>query len=146
MYHGLYVMYNMCSIFSFLAIFTWNWILVFHCVTSSGHEVKLRKHGHGVIMRSSLCVTGLGGMDTGVAAESEEQRLAREAQAKAMQDQQAEMEAKAKADQQAQWHLPPPPFRPLAEQSFMQYMQFMQETQNKFMQELMGQIGAGGVS
>jgi hypothetical protein len=31
---------------------------------------------------------------------------------------------------------------PLAEQSFMQYMQFIQETQNKFMQELMGQIGA----
>jgi hypothetical protein len=26
-------------------------------VTSSGHEVKLRKHGHGVIMRSLLCVT-----------------------------------------------------------------------------------------
>jgi hypothetical protein len=52
------------------------------------------------------------------------------------------MEAKATADQEAQGHLPPPPFRPLAEQSFMQYMQFMQETQNKFMQELMGQIGA----
>jgi hypothetical protein len=55
------------------------------------------------------------------------------------------MEAKAKADQEAQAHLPPPPFRPLAEQSFMQYMQFMQETQNKFMQELMGQVGAGRV-
>jgi hypothetical protein len=52
------------------------------------------------------------------------------------------MEAKAKADQEAQVHLPPPPFRPLAEQSFMQFMQFMQETQNKFMQELMGQVGA----
>jgi hypothetical protein len=44
-------------------------------------------------------------MDTGVAAESEEQRLAREAQAKAMQDQEAKMEAKAKADQEAQGHL-----------------------------------------
>jgi hypothetical protein len=54
-------------------------------------------------------------MDTGVAAESEEHRLVREAQAKAMQDQQAEMEAKAKANQEAQGHLPPPPFRPLAE-------------------------------
>jgi hypothetical protein len=84
-------------------------------------------------------------MDAGVAAKVEEQRLAQEAQAKAMNDQQAEMEAKAKADQEAQGHLPPPPFRPLAEQSFMQYMQFMQETQNKFMQELMGQIGAGRV-
>jgi hypothetical protein len=54
------------------------------------------------------------------------------------------MEAKAKADQE-NLALPPPPFRPLAEQSFMQYMQFMQETQNKFMQELMGQVGAGRV-
>jgi hypothetical protein len=27
----------------------------------------------------------------------------------------------------------------------MQYMQFMQETQNKFMQELMGQIRAGRI-
>jgi hypothetical protein len=59
-------------------------------------------------------------MDTGVAAEAEEQRLAQEAQAKAANDQQAEMEAKAKADQENQAHLPPPPFRPLAEQSFMQ--------------------------
>jgi regulator of protease activity HflC (stomatin/prohibitin superfamily) len=84
-------------------------------------------------------------MDMGVAAEAEEQRLVQEAQAKAMSDQQVEMEAKAKADQEAQGHLPPPPFRPLVEQSFMQYMQFMQETQNKFMQELMGQIGAGRV-
>jgi hypothetical protein len=67
-------------------------------------------------------------MDAGVATEVEEQHLAREAQTKAMNDQQAEMEAKAKADQEAQVHLPPPPFRPLAEQSFMQYMQFMQET------------------
>jgi hypothetical protein len=62
-----------------------------------------------------------------------------------MNDQQAEREAKAKVDQEAQDHLPPPPFRPLAEQSFMQYMQFMQETQNKFMQELMGHVGAGRV-
>jgi hypothetical protein len=84
-------------------------------------------------------------MDTGVAAEAEEQRLAQEDQTKAMNDQQAEMEAKAKADQEAQAHLPPPPFRPLVEQSFMQYMQFMQETQNKFMQELMGHVGAGRV-
>jgi hypothetical protein len=81
-------------------------------------------------------------MDTGVATEAEEQCLAQEAQTKAVNDQQAEMEAKAKADQEAQAHLPPPPFWPFAEQSFMQYMQFMQETQNKFMQELMGQIGA----
>jgi hypothetical protein len=84
-------------------------------------------------------------MDTGLAADAEEQCLAQEAQTKAMNDQQAEMEAKAKADQEAQAHLPPPPFRPLAEQSFMQYMQFMQETQNKFMQELMGQVGAGRI-
>jgi hypothetical protein len=56
------------------------------------------------------------------------------------------MEAKAKADQEAQGPLPPPPFKPLAKQSFMQYMQFMQETQNKFMQELLGQVGAGRVS
>jgi hypothetical protein len=67
-------------------------------------------------------------MDTGVDAKAEEQRLAQEAQTKAMNDQQAEREAKAKADQEARDHLPPPPFRPLAEQSFMQYMQFMQET------------------
>jgi hypothetical protein len=32
------------------------------CVTSSEHEVKLRKHGHGVIMRSSLYVVGLEGL------------------------------------------------------------------------------------
>jgi hypothetical protein len=84
-------------------------------------------------------------MDTGLAADAEEQRLAQEAQAKAMNDQQAEMEAKAKADQENQAHLPQPPFRPLAEQIFMQYMQFMQETQNKFMQELIGHVGAGRV-
>jgi hypothetical protein len=54
-------------------------------------------------------------MDTGLAAMSEEQRMAREAQAKAVHDKQAEMEAKAKADQEAQEQLPPPPFRPLAE-------------------------------
>jgi hypothetical protein len=81
-------------------------------------------------------------MDVGVPTEAEEQRLAQEAQTKAMNDQQAEMEAKAKNDQEAQAHLPPPPFRPLAEQSFMQYIQFMQEMHNKFMQELMGQVGA----
>jgi hypothetical protein len=72
--------------------------------------------------------------------------LAQEAQTKAINDQQVEMEAKAKADQENQAHLPPPPFRPLAEQRFMQYMQFMQETQKKFMQELMGHVGAGKVS
>jgi hypothetical protein len=65
MYNGLYVMYNMCSIFGFLAIFHLELDFVFHCVTSSGHEVKLRKHGHDVIMRSSLCVTGLGGYGDG---------------------------------------------------------------------------------
>jgi hypothetical protein len=64
---------------------------------------------------------------------------------KAKHDQQAEMEAKAKADQEAQEPLPQPPFKPLAEQSFMQYMQFIQETQNKFMQELLAQVGAGRV-
>jgi hypothetical protein len=42
------------------------WILFgvgfrFPCVTSSEHEVKLKKHGHGVIMSYSLDVTGLGG-------------------------------------------------------------------------------------
>jgi hypothetical protein len=54
-------------------------------------------------------------MDMGVAAESEEQRMAQEAQAKAVHDKQAKMEAKAKADQEAQGQLPPPPFRPLVE-------------------------------
>jgi hypothetical protein len=54
-------------------------------------------------------------MDTGLAADAEEQRLAQEAQAKATNDQQAEMEAKTKANQENQAHLPPPPFRPLAE-------------------------------
>jgi hypothetical protein len=51
-----------CALYLVLfRLFIWSWILVFYCVTSSGHEVKLRKHGHGVIMSSSLCVTGLGG-------------------------------------------------------------------------------------
>jgi hypothetical protein len=54
-------------------------------------------------------------MDMGVAAESEEQRMAREGQAKVVHDKQAKMEAKAKADQVAHGQLPPPPFRPLAE-------------------------------
>jgi hypothetical protein len=40
----------------------WSWISIFPCVTSSEHEVKLRKHGHDVIMRSSLYVTGLEGL------------------------------------------------------------------------------------
>jgi hypothetical protein len=47
----------MYLVFGFLAIFHLELDSVFHCVTSSGHEVKLRKHGHGVIMRSSLDVT-----------------------------------------------------------------------------------------
>jgi hypothetical protein len=52
-----------CTLYSvFLRSSIWSWISVFHCVTSSGHEVKLRKHGHGVIMRSSLDVTGLEGL------------------------------------------------------------------------------------
>jgi hypothetical protein len=38
------------------------WISVFHCVTSSGHGVKLRKYGHGVIMSSLLYVTELEGL------------------------------------------------------------------------------------
>jgi hypothetical protein len=58
-------------------------------------------------------------MDTTVAAKSEKQRMVWEAQEKVVHDQQAKMEAKAKADQRAQGQLPPPPFMPLAEQSFM---------------------------
>jgi hypothetical protein len=50
----------MFLIFGFLAIFHLE--LDFCCVTSSGREVKLRKHEHGVIMRSSLYVTGLEGL------------------------------------------------------------------------------------
>jgi hypothetical protein len=84
-------------------------------------------------------------MDTGLVIESKEQRVEREAKEKEEHDQQAEMEAKAKANQEVQEPLPPPPFKPLAEQSFMQYMQFMLETQNKLMQELLGQVGAGRV-
>jgi hypothetical protein len=61
-------------------------------------------------------------MDTGLVIESEEQCVEREAKEKAEHDQQAEMEAKAKSDQEVQEPLPPPPFKPLAEQSFMQYM------------------------
>ena len=64
-------------------------------------------------------------MASGSGNESQEQRL--------------EREAKAKADHDAREDvLPPLPFRPLGEQNFIQYMQFMQETQNKFMAELMG--------
>jgi hypothetical protein len=55
-------MYNMYLVFGFLAIFHSNLDFVFHCVTSSEHEVKLRKHGHGVTMRSSLYVIGLEGL------------------------------------------------------------------------------------
>jgi hypothetical protein len=48
----------MYFVFSFLAIFHLELdFFFFHCVTSSGHEVKLRKHGHGVIMSSLLDVT-----------------------------------------------------------------------------------------
>jgi hypothetical protein len=46
----------------FLRSSFWSWISVFHCVTSSEREVKLRKHGHGVIMRSLLYVIGLEGL------------------------------------------------------------------------------------
>jgi hypothetical protein len=73
-------------------------------------------------------------MDMGLVIESEEQRVEREAKEKAEHDEQVEMEAKAKADQEAQEPLPPTPFKPLAKQSFMQYVQFMLETQNKLMQ------------
>jgi hypothetical protein len=62
MYDDLYVMYICANNLVFLRSSIWIWISVFHCVTSSEHEVKLRKHGHGVIMSSSLYVTGLEGL------------------------------------------------------------------------------------
>jgi hypothetical protein len=67
MYDVLYVMY-ICVLNNlvFLISSIWIWILVFHCVTSSEHEVKLRKHGHGVNMSSSLYVAGLEGLWTRV--------------------------------------------------------------------------------
>ena len=78
-------------------------------------------------------------MDTGVEMETEQQRM--------------ECEAKEKADADAtnQGALHPPPMRPLMEQNFMQCMQMMQETQNKFMEELLGRANqrapeGGGVS
>jgi hypothetical protein len=46
----------------FLRSSIWIWISVFHCVTSFEQEVKLRKYGHGVIMSSSLYVSGLEGL------------------------------------------------------------------------------------
>src|SRR3954469_1104331 len=79
-------------------------------------------------------------MDMGVETESDQQRM--------------ESEAKEKADADAanQGTLPPPPMRPLMKHNFMQYMQMMQENQNKFMEELLGRAGnqrapeGGGVS
>jgi hypothetical protein len=65
MCNGLYVLYKCALYLVFLRFFIFSWTSVFHCVTSSGHEVKLRKHGHGVIMRSSLCVIGLEGYGHG---------------------------------------------------------------------------------
>src|SRR3954464_6764013 len=77
-------------------------------------------------------------MDTGVGMETVQQRMEREAK------------EKADADAANQESLPPP-MRPLMEQNFMQCMQMMQETQNKFMEELLGQANqrapeGGGVS
>ena len=79
-------------------------------------------------------------MDTGVETEAEQQRM--------------ECEAKEKADADAanQGALPPPPpMRSLMDKNFMQCMQMMQETQNKFMEELLGRANqrapeGGGVS
>ena len=64
-------------------------------------------------------------MDTGVEMETEQQRMEREAK------------EKADADAANQGALPPP-MRSLMDQNFMQCMQMMQETQNKFMEELLG--------
>jgi hypothetical protein len=68
-------------------------------------------------------------METGIGNETEAQRI--------------EREAKEKADQEiaANQGLPLPPLRPLMEQNFMQYMQMMQQNQNKFMAELVGRMG-----
>ena len=66
-------------------------------------------------------------MDTGVETESKQQRMEREAK------------EKADADAADQGALPPPPMRLLMEHNFMQCMQMMQETQNKFMEELLGE-------
>src|SRR3954463_13097836 len=78
-------------------------------------------------------------MDTGVGMQTEQQRMEREAK------------EKADADAANEEALPPPPMRTLMEQNFMQCMQLMQETQNKFMEELLGRANqrepkGGGVS
>src|SRR3954462_5342918 len=78
-------------------------------------------------------------MDTGVEIKTEQQWMERESK------------EKADADAANQVALPPPPMRPLMEQNFMQFMQMMQDTQNKFMKELLGRANQrapeeGGVS
>src|SRR3954466_2314042 len=77
-------------------------------------------------------------MDTGVEIETTQQRMEREAK------------EKADADAANQGELPPP-MRSLMEQNFMRCMQMMQETQTKFMEELLGRANqrapeGGGVS
>jgi hypothetical protein len=76
-------------------------------------------------------------MDPGMERETEQQRQ--------------EREAKQKADADAAAMEPPQPPRPISEQSFLQYMQFVeenrrrdQEQQNKFMQDLAGQAEIAG--
>jgi hypothetical protein len=76
-------------------------------------------------------------MDSGVERETEQQRQ--------------EREAKQKADADAAAMEPPQPPRTISEQSFLQYMQFVeenrrrdQEQQNKFMQDLAEQAGIAG--
>jgi hypothetical protein len=73
-------------------------------------------------------------MDPGVDRETEQQRQ--------------EMEAKQKADADAAAMEPPQAPRPISKQSFLQYMQFVeenrrrdQEQQNKFIQDLARQAG-----
>src|SRR3954465_15872197 len=79
-------------------------------------------------------------MDTGVEIEAEQQRIERGAK------------EKVDVDAANQGALPPPPpMRLLMEQNFLQCMQMMQETQNKFMEELLGRANqrapeGGGVS
>src|SRR4051812_5741923 len=78
-------------------------------------------------------------MDTGVGMETEQQQMEREAK------------EKADVDTTNQEALPPLPMRSLMEQNFMQCVQMMQETQNKFMEELLGRANqrvpkGGGVS
>jgi hypothetical protein len=76
-------------------------------------------------------------MDPGVDHETEQQRQ--------------EREAKQKADADAAAMEPPQPPRPISEQSFLQYMQFVEENrrrdqgqQNKCMQDLARQAGIAG--